>query len=282
MWETLQNNADWDCFKTPILQEILKTQNLTSGATLCVFGSHAFVPKSWMCKKQTSVSHSSTESEIISLDAGLRLDGIPALDLWDLIVLVLGSVSQTSDRTGRPVNIERRAVSFLLQVRPFPRVVLLLRFHQEVHTQRSLKVAFAVFFNARTTMTKPFYPTPWLVPSAVCDEGLVFLINHRSRPWCCFFSETGSKVWARALFASVAQKQDLPCPSAGRDKTSSSELVVELGIMRSIWVTQRYGDACLVHEGWNVTLDSASSFWSGAVLASWMEMGKWALKLWSS
>ena len=29
-----------------------------------------------MCKKQTSVSHSSTESEIISLDAGLRLDGI--------------------------------------------------------------------------------------------------------------------------------------------------------------------------------------------------------------
>ena len=42
-----------------------------------------------MCKKQTSVSYSSTESEIISLDAGLRLDGIPALDLWDLIVTVL-------------------------------------------------------------------------------------------------------------------------------------------------------------------------------------------------
>ena len=31
-----------------------------------------FVPVSWMCKKQTSVSHSSTESEIIPLDAGLR------------------------------------------------------------------------------------------------------------------------------------------------------------------------------------------------------------------
>ena len=39
-----------------------------------------------MCKKQTSVSHSSTEAEIISLDAGLRIDGIPALDLWDLVV----------------------------------------------------------------------------------------------------------------------------------------------------------------------------------------------------
>ena len=58
----------------------------TSGGTLCVFGSHTFVPISWMCKKQTAVSHSSTESEIISLDAGLRLDGIPALDSWDLIV----------------------------------------------------------------------------------------------------------------------------------------------------------------------------------------------------
>ena len=39
-----------------------------------------------MCKKQTSVSHSSTESEIISLDTGLRLDGLLALELWDLIV----------------------------------------------------------------------------------------------------------------------------------------------------------------------------------------------------
>ena len=27
MWETLRNNADWDCFKTPILQKILRIQN---------------------------------------------------------------------------------------------------------------------------------------------------------------------------------------------------------------------------------------------------------------
>ena len=67
MWVILLNNADWDCFKTPILQAIQKS---TSGGTLCVFGSHTIVPISWMCKKQTSVSHSSTESEIISLDSG--------------------------------------------------------------------------------------------------------------------------------------------------------------------------------------------------------------------
>ena len=65
----------------------LEDSESTSGGTLCIFGSHTFVPTSWMCKKQTSVSHSSTESEIISLDTGLRLDGFLALKLCDLIVL---------------------------------------------------------------------------------------------------------------------------------------------------------------------------------------------------
>ena len=35
-----------------------------------------------MCKKRTAVSHSSAESEIISLDAGLRMEGVPELQLW--------------------------------------------------------------------------------------------------------------------------------------------------------------------------------------------------------
>ena len=82
----------------------LEDSKSTSGGTSCVFGSHTFVPISWMCKKQTSVSHSSTESEIISLDTGLRLDGLPVLELWDLIVSVFGNISHISDRTGQPVN----------------------------------------------------------------------------------------------------------------------------------------------------------------------------------
>ena len=81
----------------------LEDSKSTSGGLLCIFGNHTFAPISWMCQKQTSVSHCSTESEIISLDAGLRLDGIPALDLWDLIVLVLGNTIQTPERPGRPV-----------------------------------------------------------------------------------------------------------------------------------------------------------------------------------
>ena len=82
----------------------LEDSKSTSGGTLCVFGSHTFVPISGMCKKQTAVSHSSTESEIISLDTGLRLDGLPALELLDPIVSVLGNVSRVSDRSGQPEN----------------------------------------------------------------------------------------------------------------------------------------------------------------------------------
>ena len=80
----------------------LEDSKFTSGGALCVSGSHTFVPISWMCKKQTAVSHSSTESEIISLDTGLRLDGLPTLELWDLIVSVLGNVSRVSDGSRKP------------------------------------------------------------------------------------------------------------------------------------------------------------------------------------
>ena len=75
-----QNNTCWDCFQDSEFAGDFEDSNSTSGGASCVFGSHTFVAISWMCKKQTSVSHSSTESEIISLGEGLRLDGIPALD----------------------------------------------------------------------------------------------------------------------------------------------------------------------------------------------------------
>ena len=86
----------------------LEDSKSTSGRTLCIFGSHTFVPISWMCKKQTAVSHSSTESEIISLDIGLRLDGLPTMELWDLIVSGLGNVSRVSDGSGKPESDVRK------------------------------------------------------------------------------------------------------------------------------------------------------------------------------
>ena len=39
-----------------------------------------------MCQKQTAVSHGSAESEIVSLDAGLRMDGLPALQFRECVL----------------------------------------------------------------------------------------------------------------------------------------------------------------------------------------------------
>ena len=103
MWVTLQKQCRLGLFQDPDFAGYLEDSKSTSGGTLCVIGSHTCVPVRWMCKKQTSVSHSSSESEIISLDAGLRLNAIPALDLWDLIVAVLGNTNQNHDRTVKPV-----------------------------------------------------------------------------------------------------------------------------------------------------------------------------------
>ena len=91
----------------------LEDSKSTSGGLLCIFGSHTFVPKSWMCKKQTSVSHSSSEAEIISLDAGSRMDGTPALDLWDLVVEVFHSSPNQLNNTRGQVqgNLSRNTRS---------------------------------------------------------------------------------------------------------------------------------------------------------------------------
>ena len=107
MWVTLLKQCRLGLFQDSDFAGHLEDSKSTSGGTLCIFGSHTFVPISRMCKKQTSVLHSSTESEIISLDAGLRLDGLLALELWDLIVSVFGNMTQTTGRPGRHVIIDR-------------------------------------------------------------------------------------------------------------------------------------------------------------------------------
>ena len=93
MWATLLRIVDWVSSPDPDFAGDLEDSKSTSGRVLRVFGSGTFVPVIWMCKKQTSVSHSSTESEIISLDAGFRMDGLSALDLLDMVIEVLRSTN---------------------------------------------------------------------------------------------------------------------------------------------------------------------------------------------
>ena len=61
----------------------------------------------WLCKKQGAVSHSSTEAEIIALDMGLRMEGIPALDLRDTIIDVLEPVEKGTQAAQTPVTVEK-------------------------------------------------------------------------------------------------------------------------------------------------------------------------------
>ena len=62
-----------------------------------LMGPDTFVPLAWLGKKQGAVSHSTTEAETISLDAGLRLEALPLLSLWDIIVDVFTSGKDKDD-----------------------------------------------------------------------------------------------------------------------------------------------------------------------------------------
>ena len=58
----------------------------TSGTFLCVSGPNSSAPLAGQSKKQSAVSHSTPEAEIISADHGVRSEGLPALDLWETLL----------------------------------------------------------------------------------------------------------------------------------------------------------------------------------------------------
>ena len=71
-----------------------------SGSYIALVGPNTFMPIASLCKKQTVVSHSSTESEIISMEIALRSEAIPILSFRDLVVDV-SDPPKTSSGGGR-------------------------------------------------------------------------------------------------------------------------------------------------------------------------------------
>ena len=55
----------------------------TSGVFLCLMGPQTFVPIAAYCQRQTSVSKSTPEAEVVALHDGLTKQGIPGLVLWE-------------------------------------------------------------------------------------------------------------------------------------------------------------------------------------------------------
>ena len=62
-----------------------KDAKSSSGGYLVLVGEKTYFPLVWVSKKQTSVSRSTTESEIVSLAHSLFAEAIPALQLWTLL-----------------------------------------------------------------------------------------------------------------------------------------------------------------------------------------------------
>ena len=74
----------------------------TSDNYLVLMGPNTFVPLSWMCKKQGVISHSSSEAEVVSLETAVRMEGIPALTLWEIIINTLHPEKSRKVSSGSP------------------------------------------------------------------------------------------------------------------------------------------------------------------------------------
>ena len=102
----------------------LRDSKSTSGGIVTLVGPNTFVPITWVCKKQGAISHSSTEAEIIALDALLRMEGIPSLVLWENVIDTLyPQQKSTAQRAGgdpcsTPLNSIQQMLSTIDYVPP--------------------------------------------------------------------------------------------------------------------------------------------------------------------
>ena len=58
----------------------------TSGGYLVLAGPSSWFPLSWLSKRQSAVSRSTTEAKVVSLAASLHTEAIPMQDLFNLIL----------------------------------------------------------------------------------------------------------------------------------------------------------------------------------------------------
>ena len=62
-----------------------RTQKSTSGGHMCLEGERSYFPLANSSKRQSAVSQSTPEAEIVAADHALRILGVSALDIWELI-----------------------------------------------------------------------------------------------------------------------------------------------------------------------------------------------------
>ena len=91
----------------------------TSGLYLAIVGPNTFAPVTASCKKQTCVSHSSTESEIVAAEQGIRCEGLQVLAFWELVTELLGS---KADHKAEMQKLEKIAKPGALEINPYSEI----------------------------------------------------------------------------------------------------------------------------------------------------------------
>ena len=94
----------------------------TSGCALFLVGPNTYYPLNAFSKKQTSITMSSTESEVISANHGVRAQGLPSLSLWtflwkEVCIAKDGKVSSTKPFAPRDDTIIARIDPELNEIR---------------------------------------------------------------------------------------------------------------------------------------------------------------------
>ena len=131
MSETKSVNANLVDFKTTNLLESRQIQSQHQVA--CSVKLHLY-PLHGHRKKQTTVSQSRTEAEVGSLNTGLRMEGVLATTLWDIVVHVLERfVSQARRNTSRQLKPNRteateETLNVFHQTHQSPAIVLICFF----------------------------------------------------------------------------------------------------------------------------------------------------------
>ena len=69
------------------------TSRSTTGVFACIRAKNTFFPLTAISKRQSCVSHSTPEAEIVAADHAIRSTGLPGLELWEALL-------------GRPLQVE--------------------------------------------------------------------------------------------------------------------------------------------------------------------------------
>ena len=87
-----------------------KDSKSTNGTFHCVESQYSFGPLAGQSEKQTCVSHSTPEAEVVAAGHGIRTEGLPSLDLLSLILKRdfgnqgRGTISLAGDKASKPAD----------------------------------------------------------------------------------------------------------------------------------------------------------------------------------